>query len=526
MPQFAQPRTKQFGGRGRQIQAVQIGDFRGGLNLRREAFTLAPNESPDLLNVNVDPRGGVFSRGGVLKFGAAHSADLTGIWKWDTPAASSKVIAVDGTNVLLQGVSWSSLGAFSGTVRAVNFKDKLYLQNGAAAPVAYDGSTLETLVDPSAGATWNSDLDNPDDGDMPIGRVITAHMGCLFVANTLEHGTRYPNRVRWSHFGNPEDWVDYHYIDIDVGVDGDEITALMPFGDRLLVFKNQSVYAIYGEPPESFQVFNVTREIGAVSQEAVTVSDLGIYFYDDDEGVFLFNGKGTAWQFDRLYPAILKGDIPDAYVSTIQLGWGNGRLWVAVPWEGSSTRSRVFVLDPRLSKEGAWTAFDLALGPFAQLEDDFVAAAVGQDVLVELDTDNDYDSYDGSTEVHFDSHYQTAWIDLGNPGQVKSWKRPDIVLRRGTNSTIRVEVYKDYDPGNSNRQFSVTSVAEAEAVYGTAIYGTDVYSSSRDDRNQIERGSPLGTATAVSMKFVGPAANSSWGVSGLVLKVIPKKVRG
>ena len=34
-------------------------DFRGGLNLRADQFNIAENESPAMLNVEVDPRGGV-----------------------------------------------------------------------------------------------------------------------------------------------------------------------------------------------------------------------------------------------------------------------------------------------------------------------------------------------------------------------------------------------------------------------------------------------------------------------------------
>jgi hypothetical protein len=40
-------------------------DFRGGLNLRADQFNLAENESPALLNVDVDPRGGVSRRDAV-----------------------------------------------------------------------------------------------------------------------------------------------------------------------------------------------------------------------------------------------------------------------------------------------------------------------------------------------------------------------------------------------------------------------------------------------------------------------------
>jgi hypothetical protein len=39
--------------------------FTGGLNLRSDQFNLAENESPDLLNVLVDPRGGIRQRDGV-----------------------------------------------------------------------------------------------------------------------------------------------------------------------------------------------------------------------------------------------------------------------------------------------------------------------------------------------------------------------------------------------------------------------------------------------------------------------------
>ena len=42
-------------------------DFTGGLNLRADQFNLAPNESPAMLNVEVDPRGGVRRRDAVTK---------------------------------------------------------------------------------------------------------------------------------------------------------------------------------------------------------------------------------------------------------------------------------------------------------------------------------------------------------------------------------------------------------------------------------------------------------------------------
>ena len=46
------------------LQIFEQQDFTGGLNLRADQFQLADNESPRMLNVEIDPRGGVFARGG------------------------------------------------------------------------------------------------------------------------------------------------------------------------------------------------------------------------------------------------------------------------------------------------------------------------------------------------------------------------------------------------------------------------------------------------------------------------------
>jgi hypothetical protein len=47
------------------VSVERYDDFTGGLNLRADQFQLKRNESPDMLNVEVDPRGGLFTRGGI-----------------------------------------------------------------------------------------------------------------------------------------------------------------------------------------------------------------------------------------------------------------------------------------------------------------------------------------------------------------------------------------------------------------------------------------------------------------------------
>ena len=49
------------------LRVLRQDDFTGGLNLRADQFQLAPNESPKMLNVEIDPRGGIFSRGAMRR---------------------------------------------------------------------------------------------------------------------------------------------------------------------------------------------------------------------------------------------------------------------------------------------------------------------------------------------------------------------------------------------------------------------------------------------------------------------------
>jgi hypothetical protein len=52
----------------RRTQLFSLRDFTGGINLVSDAFKLGDNESPDLLNVDLDRRGGFQVRRGVTPF--------------------------------------------------------------------------------------------------------------------------------------------------------------------------------------------------------------------------------------------------------------------------------------------------------------------------------------------------------------------------------------------------------------------------------------------------------------------------
>ena len=84
----------------RDFQLQMLESFSGGLNFRADQFDLAVNESPDLLNVTVDPRGGVQLRNGVMRRNStALSADVKGIWGFHTDGGTNRLMVNYGTKV-------------------------------------------------------------------------------------------------------------------------------------------------------------------------------------------------------------------------------------------------------------------------------------------------------------------------------------------------------------------------------------------------------------------------------------------
>lgn len=53
------------------VSVLRTDDFTGGLNLRADAFQLGRNESPDLLNVEIDQRGGFQMRRGIQRWNSS-----------------------------------------------------------------------------------------------------------------------------------------------------------------------------------------------------------------------------------------------------------------------------------------------------------------------------------------------------------------------------------------------------------------------------------------------------------------------
>ncbi len=520
---------------GQRYKLTMLEDFSGGLNLRSDQFNLGANESPNMLNVDVDPRGGIKMRLGVDKRNSTVlPARVTGLGQFTPDGGTARVICSYGTTVAessandfttLNGVSVTDGNRLYGQTT----NDKFYGVSGDAASFVYDGTTASNLASNVNGSA----------GNYPIAKYTCHWNNHAWVAHTKEGGTAYANRVRWSRIDDPETWFDYDYVDVNVGERGDELSALVPFADRLLIFKTNSVHALYGFDSLTFQLVPLSQDVGSVAMSSPVSTPYGVFFWYDRQGVWMYDGEKFVWVFEKLQPAIDDGRLQ--FNNPPQLAWFKNRLYVSVDWDdsgGAVTHRRVLVFDPTL---GAWTMTDidanvmLTFAPPGAQQDLLGACYTNSGRVIEMEQDLQSDFY-GTSTSHIDSSYTTSWLVGKNPIVKKRWGKPRIVVSSDATVAMSAKLYTDYDTANFKKSMAfgvqtgatsgATWAASAGPTGGTGVYGTSTWASEPNtDVTNIERLPTLGTAKAIQLKVEGPTSvDEAWEVNAMAFTYIHRRL--
>jgi len=478
-------------------------DFTGGINLRPETFQLLENELPELLNMEVDPRGGLNVRKGWRAFATAPVVSSG----WNPRSAYTHITPYGDRWVAVANVTatnqvevfgrvnlgpWTEIaGASAGApVHGADFDswgDEVFITRGGTPTFVWSAGGVVVLTASGTG-NWQDDYENPGVTDTaPQGEVVAQHAGYLFVANTREDSVANFNRVRWSHPNSPKRWAREDYIDITEG--GQRITALISFSDRLLIFKPDSVWALFGYDAESWELTNISRTVGCVNQQAICRNEVATFFLSWPQGVFAYTEKGGVSEISIPIRTVFQ-DRQMGDVATVNswLGWVGRRLWVSLPWNGDlpgpDDAVTVFVFDPTLTENGSWTMFrgahDCVPGPYIERsdvdKDNPLAAFLRQfPYLVVLDaiTDPAVDECEPGEPHGFPTKVRTRWIDAGAPTWKKSWRRPDFLMRALKVLTIvNCRVFHDYDSGNAQRSFTIQYTPDNPAtLWGDYVWG-------------------------------------------------------
>jgi len=535
------------------IYTERFDDFTGGLNLRADQFQLARNESPDMLNVEVDPRGGLFTRGAMREINStAIGVTWTPNRLYPLNGENARLMLSTATRVLhSSGSNFSVLEYSAGNPVApssahgscmAQWGPRMYMTTGTSGNGGYRWLPTDTYAEAltASGTNPNAWQATPDVSahKMPTAEHICVHANKMFAAHLTENGVHYPNRVRWSLEAIPDNWAEDDYIDFEGGSDG--ITAIVSVAGQLVVFKTNRMFVVYGYDSNDFQVVEVSTQLGAISHEHIASGPTGVYFFSHPQGLYYYNGSQVLDLFERLKSMYPLGYINSAEDEEIFLSYVNKRVWLSMPFSRVTSvdyPSVCFVYDPTIGEGGAWVAHSIADGKAPIGGCDWIdSTGVTRHLMCHPSIPRvlEVDMYEyekdllAGVETGFASYYRTGWVDGRNYSSKKMFRRPDMVVKQvDTTRNLNVKVFHNYEEavGNERKNFNIELPASSGGMlWGSGTWGSDIWGYDSEGA-QVLKGNNLGFARSVQLLLTGPNG-LSWGIDSISYKYNVRKVTG
>jgi hypothetical protein len=301
------------------------------------------------------------------------------------------------------------------------------------------------------------------------------------------------NRIHFSELFLNQAWPTLFFIDIPFER-GDDITALVPQGDTLLVFGQSKVFLIIGQTSLDFEVRpSAGAQAGCLGPRAAIAIENGV-IHASAEGVFIFDGatdKYLGFDIETGWRDLIRntgaGDLANV---ALVYHFIQKELRITVPRLFPTGAAGEFVLDLNRTREQeapAWTSTDRTIGGFILHDGDEPTLGI-RGRLLTWHSSTQGTVWEESTGTTANSSNMTA-----------EYEGPDFSM--GIHRARLIDVRGEYEPHGG--AFSIEPVVDGVsqgvqsitigsdlALYGTAVYGTDVYAGS--GRRMFHVMQPLG----------------------------------
>lgn len=252
-------------------------------------------------------------------------------------------------------------------------KQAIQTQFFRVAQIAFPtNSTIINLTDAQLNALIIRAPDTVENNPIPDNVIdVVPHVSRLFACDL--------QKVYYSNLNQPEAFDPNNFFTTNTD-DGKPLTSLHSAHEVLIIFKRDSMWALYGEDPTNWIVRLVTPDVGCLSQASIQTIE-GVTYWWSEQGQMGWNGSGapvpvardrlrpdispTALSFPALDPTPAQNFIgPVSAVDPI----GQRVIW-AVPTINSARNNLIFSLQYSLNswETNGWTSLDAA--SLASIED-------------------------------------------------------------------------------------------------------------------------------------------------------------
>jgi len=317
-------------------------------------------------------------------------------------------------------------------------------------------NTTTTYTDNTPDADLGTDTEETLFGTPPKANIILLHKNFIFMAGD----ENYPSRLYFSKQDEPEIFPATYYWDISPN-DGDRITGLASYLGNLYIFKENSIYPLYGNDTTDFQVARAPlARIGTVSHRSIVQTPQGLIFLHTT-GVYRFNGS-TVEQLPLSHK--IKSEI-DKLTSGSEKSLAcailkDNEYLLSFPKTGDSSNSVIWGYN---LLTGQWSHHrDYGVNQFLLEEDNTLLSACNGGFVYEEDTGNKDDDAD------IQSVYATKFYDFGAPNIEKRFREFVIDVEQ---SDVTLEIQFNVDSGRQTYSKVIDDLYAGLVLWGEFTWG-------------------------------------------------------
>lgn len=300
----------------------------------------------------------------------------------------------------------------------------------------------------------------------PSASIITSYKNRAFIA-----GLEDKNEMRYSKIVRLGEGVSFNEgLSIKVEPRGGDITALATLDDRLIIFKNSSIYQIAGDGPSDTgegstftEPVLISTDVGCTDGNSVVLGPDGLFF-KSSKGIYLLERNNTV-----TYVGADVEDYNSAMVTSAVLLDNKNEMRF-------STEDGFILVYNYYFKQ--WSVFTgNTLNDALIYDDKYTMITSGNKVLQEA---AGVYKDDGS---FVNSAISTGWIRLSGLQGYQRAYRVGILGTANSAHSLRVSVYTDYsDIVVQERVFDVGSIMQIDSgFYGDDTYGDNTYGGGEDN---------------------------------------------
>lgn len=327
------------------VQVVR--EFRGMDN--RDSFNIPNEVSTWIHECTTEYYPIIRTRSSANSLGTLNFSNGNGLGAWKN---TQMTVVVDGvwkrydggsvwTNIQtgLSTSAYCSFCNFQGNLSGIH----LLMANGVDPVKKYDGTTVNNLANAPSGIQF-----------------IDAHDNRVYGATG--------NTIYYSGLRKPEDWTtlnDAGSIVVE-SANGETIVGIRAGLQHLLVFKNNSMYELYGTGPSNFRLIQVSDEIGIVNHRA-SVTLNGVVYFLHSKGFYRYTGGS---QPDKTFSEPIQEIIKNASsLSDYSVVGTDGRfIYVSFYCPGYTGETNQNILMQYNPEKNVWCNFFSKRGEFRDFE--------------------------------------------------------------------------------------------------------------------------------------------------------------